>query len=143
MRVLREPTAIAAIDDPALRQLIEQRIGEISESEPYNADDHGHFVIVEPGDRVEVLEAETGCAILSGRFNEARFGDDDFSPSFEWLEEHDGYYEAVYILSDSGFGIDLLIPKQAGIDAELLAMCATYAAPASPAGDKVEPPAPF
>jgi hypothetical protein len=51
-------------------------------------------------------------------------------PSFEWLVEHQSFYEAVFILSDDGFGVDLLIPKVSGIYAELLAMCAKYAVPA-------------
>lgn len=34
------------------------------------------------------------------------------------------------MLSDDGYGIDLLIPKAEGINPELLAMCAEYAVPA-------------
>jgi hypothetical protein len=41
-------------------------------------------------------------------------------------------YKLAGILSDGGFGIDIFIPKTAGIDAELLAMCAMYAVPAEP-----------
>jgi hypothetical protein len=33
----------------------------------------------------------------------------------------------VFIFSEDGFSVDLLIAKVSGIDAELLAMCAKYA----------------
>ena len=37
----------------------------------------------------------------------------------------------VFILNDDGFGIEIFIPKTKGIDADLLAMCAMYAEPAT------------
>jgi hypothetical protein len=39
----------------------------------------------------------------------------------------------VFILSDGGSGIATIIPKYPGIDADLLAMCAEYAVPATAA----------
>lgn len=132
MHVLRDPTLTGSIEDPALRSLIAQRFRELAEDEPYDPDVYGYFVVAEPGDSAATLEKETGCPILGSLFTEARFGDPEFSPCFEFLEEHErpACYEMVFILSDSGFGIDLFIPKQPGIDAQLLAMCKTYATPA-------------
>lgn len=44
------------------------------------------------------------------------------------MEEHPGgLYEMVFVLSDSGFGIVVLVPNQAGVDTDLLRMCAEYA----------------
>lgn len=136
MKILRDISAVAELEDPALRELIEQRIREIGESVPWEADTVGYFIVVEPGDRVDALEAVSGCSILAGVDGSTRFGDPDFSPRFEWLDEHAGYYEAVWIMSDDGFGIDFFIPKQPGIDRDLLALCAAYAA-APPVGDTV------
>ena len=34
-----------------------------------------------------------------------------FIPSFELIEEHENSYELVFILSDSGFGVTLFVPK--------------------------------
>jgi hypothetical protein len=39
-------------------------------------------------------------------------------------------YEMLFIQSDEGHALVILIPKTAGIDPELLAMCAQYATPA-------------
>jgi len=101
----------------------------------------GYFIVAEAGDSVEALEAESGCPILSNLFDDVRFPDDDFSPCFEWLEEHAGCYEAVWILNDGGFAVTLLVGKQAGIAPDLLAMCAAYATPSSPVSNTTGFPA--
>ena len=50
MRILRDEAAIAALADAGLRQLIEQRIRQINACCPWDADELGPFVVVEPGD---------------------------------------------------------------------------------------------
>lgn len=138
MKILRSLADVAQLDDPALRMLIEQRIRQISGCAAWDDGVLGYFIVAEEADSVEALEAESGCPILTGLFGDARFPSEDFSPCFEWLEEHELYYEAVWILNDDGYGIDLLIPKRPGIDPELLAMCASFATPAPPAMDSRE-----
>ena len=49
-------------------------------------------------------------------------------PTFELLEEHPGWYEIVFVISD-GFGWEVFIPKDADVDAQLLEMCAHNATP--------------
>ena len=126
---IRGPDQARRVDDPAVRRLVEQRFAEICDGEAYDRDEHGEMFVVEPGDTVAALEEGSGCSILSNPFDEARFGDSDFVPVCEVLEEHAGCYEMVFILSDDGFGISFFIPKSPGIDAELLAMCAQFAGP--------------
>lgn len=134
MRVLRDPALAATIEDEALRALVAQRFVEIPQGEPYDPDTFGYFVVAEPGDSVEALEKETGCPILGSLFSEARFGEPNFSPCFEFLEEHKrpACYEMVFILSDGGFGIDLFVPKAPGMDLQLIDFCQTYAVPVPP-----------
>jgi len=108
---------------PDIRQLIHQRIAEITQGQPYDPDIYGQFVLVEVGDTVPDIEAVIGYPLVPD-------GDADFAPSFEWLVEWPTCYEAVFIFSDDGYGIDLLIPKIGGVDADLLAMCEQYAVPA-------------
>lgn len=127
MRILREHADIVHIADPLLRDLIEQRILEISDGGSWDSTLYGYFIVVEPGDSVAALEAESGCCLLTGRFTDAHFGESGFVPSFEFIEEHANCYEGVWILSDDGFGVVILIPKAAGIDPELMSMCVTYA----------------
>ena len=130
MLVVTSPLMAEGIADPDVRRLVTRRYGEICNGETYDYDRHGQLIVVEPGDTTKALEQESGCRILRSLFDDARFGDPEFAPSFEVLEEHPGCYEMVFILNDDGFGVDFFIPKQAGIDPELLAMCAFYAVPA-------------
>ncbi|MEI6300392.1 MAG: hypothetical protein WCR74_03035 [Betaproteobacteria bacterium] len=130
MLVLRDPALASRVADAGIRSLVEQRFAEVLAGEAYDYDQHGYFVVVEPGDTVAALEQETNCPILRNIFDEARYGNPAFSPSFEILEEHDGCYEMLFINNDSGFGITLFIPKAEGIEGSLLAMCAEFAVPA-------------
>lgn len=141
MIILRNPSWANSIPDPEIRHLIKQRLAEICAGEAYDYDLHGYMIVVEPGDSVGALEAESSCPILHNFFSDASFGDPGYAPSFEALEEHAGCYEMVFILNDEGFGIDIFIPKTGGIDADLLAMCALYAVPA-PAPAPTPLPAP-
>ena len=130
MLVLRDPSEAIAITDPQLRDLIEQRFEDICDGDDFDPDLHGHFIVVEPGDSVEALEKESGCPILRSYIGNARYGDPEFKPVFECLEEHDACYEMVFVPGDGDFGIVIFIPSLEGIDPDLLAMCAEYAEPA-------------
>ncbi len=46
---------------------------------------------------------------------------------WEFVLEERGWFEAVFILSDDGFGHAVLIPDQTGIDATLLTICRNHA----------------
>ena len=127
MLVLRSAELASRIAEPGIRRLVEQRFAQILDGEPYDVDRHGYMIVVEPGDGVAALEAESGCPILSDIFGDARFGQPEFSPATEALEEHASCYELVFIFSDEGAGVLIFVPKVDGIDSELLAMCAAYA----------------
>ena len=132
MLVLRDPALTSQIRNPQIRALVSLRFSQVLNGEPYDYDRHGYLVVVEPGDTVEQLEQETGCGITRDVFDETRYGEADFAPSFELLEEHDACYEMHFDLNDDGFGVTLFIPKEEGIPGDLLALCASYAVPAAP-----------
>jgi hypothetical protein len=131
MIILRDPALAKYIVDPEIRGLVQRRFAEICAGESYDYDRHGYMIVVEAGDSAATLEKESGCRILRNFFDEVRFGDSDFTPSFEALEEHAGCWEMVFVLNDEGFGIGVFIPKSEGIDPELLALCRAYAVPAT------------
>ena len=135
MRVLRDRQSIAAIVDPALRILIEQRVESLSEFDDCELHELVTFVVVEPGDSLEAIDSQLGFPILTNRFDGIRFGESGFTPSFDILEEHAGYYEIVFVLSDDGFGVEIFIPKHPDVHPQLLALCAAYATPAKEQSD--------
>ena len=118
MLILRDPALARRIEAPEIRRLVEQWFLDVSAEEPYEPDIHGFVIIVEPGDSVRDLEEESGCPI-----------EDASSPCFEVVEELDSCYEMVFVPGDGDFGVVVFIPKQEGIDPDLLAMCAEYAIP--------------
>ena len=133
MLIVISPHTALCIDDPGTRRIVSTRFSQITAGETYDYDRHGELIVVEVGDTVSQLEAEVGCPILND-YDGACFGEPGFSPVFEAIEEHAACYEVVAILSDDGFGVAMFVPKQPGIDAELLAMCAAHATPAPDLG---------
>jgi hypothetical protein len=105
MIVVRGPTETTAIDDHEIKALVDLRFTQIWIGEQYDAEQHGYMVVVEPHDTPQSIEQETGCPILTNPYQETRFGDPDFSPLRETLEEHHGTngticYEMLFILND-------------------------------------------
>ena len=129
MQIIRDPADAANLADPELRHLVEKTVHDLSEDYPYDPDELGYFLIVEPGDTLETIDAQLGFSILSNRYSGIRFGQPGFAQSFELVDEHAGYYEVVFILSDDGFGVEVFIPKTGGINPELLAVCRQFAEP--------------
>jgi hypothetical protein len=119
----------AILPEGHLRTLLTQRFIDICQDETYCADDHGEFFLLQPGDTVAAVEAAAGVWITCSGISAARYGDPGFVPCFEVLEEHLCCFELVFILNDGGCGIVLLIPKVAGMDAELMRFCREFATP--------------
>lgn len=130
MLILRDPATVSEVLDPAVARLLAFRFDQLSVDVPYDPDMNGFFVLVQPGDTVSALEAASGCWITQGVFSDARYGEEGFSPCFEFLEEHPFCFEMVFILNDGGYGVLFAIPKS-GIDDELLRFCREYAVPAA------------
>lgn len=131
MLTLRDPAHVDRITDPGIRALAEQRFREVSTDEPYDPDVLGPFVVVEPGDTLETIETGTGCWLSSSLFDEnVRYGDENYVPSFEFLEEHPACFEAVFIFNDGGYGTVLFISKAEAMDPALLRYCREFAEPA-------------
>ena len=124
---IRGPDQARRISDPDVRRLVEQRFAEICNGERYDPEVHGEMGVVEPGDTLATLERDSGVPIATNPFDDSRFPDPDFVPVCEYLEEHAGCFEMMFLFSDDGAGVNIFVPKL-GADAEILALCARFSA---------------
>ena len=129
MFTIRDPTDADRIGDPVLRSLVRQRLAEVLDGEPYDPGVHGEMIVADPGDTAAALEEASGCPIFANPFDDSRYGNPDFVPVCETIQEHPSCYEVVFIFTDDGAGVTLFVPRQPGIDADLLALCAQFAEP--------------
>lgn len=101
MLIITDPSDV---DDPSLQRILRQRFEQL---------------------------AEYGCPISElARFHVVRpdcdltdLFDGSNDPSWEWVEDHGGWFEAPVIMSDDGFGHVYFIPDRDDIDPRLLTLC--------------------
>lgn len=112
--------------DPQLRALLAARARQL-EDDAEELGDLAHFHAVEPGDGPADAAAALGFAPDVNLVDGSRQGDADFSPSWEWVEDHGGWFELAFVLTDNGFGHVLLVPDRPDTDPRLLALCRDHA----------------
>lgn len=94
--------------DPELRALLTTRRDQLlADAIGYELGELAHFIVAEPGDPIDEIEAAANYPLIA-------------EPAFEWTVDHGGWFEAVTVLSDDGFGIVLLVPDCEGVDPTLL-----------------------
>jgi len=84
------------------------------------------FVIVQPGDSIKALEAELTFSVFQNPGNGTRLGDPNFTPGWEWIEDHGHTFELVFVFTDDGFAHVVLIQTAQGVDPDLLRLCRLY-----------------
>ena len=131
MIVVRDLSTIDQVSKPAIRELVQQRIKDLG-GESFDSNELGYFLVVEAGDTIEAIQKQVGFNILQNRFTGIPFNATVFTPSFEFIEEFPACYDMVFVLDDTGIGIELFVPKEEGIDPDLTAMCRMYAYKAPP-----------
>ncbi len=131
MIVVRDLSTIDQISNPAIKELVQQRIDDLG-GEAFDSNELGYFLVVESSDTLEVLSAQLGFDLLRNRFTGIPFNATGFTPSFEFIEEFPACYDMVFVLDDTGIGVEIFVPKEEGIDPDLIAMCRMYAYTAPP-----------
>lgn len=126
MHIVRDLQSTYHISNTAIRDLVRQRIYDLG-GEAFDADTLGYFVVIEATDTIDAISAILGFNILHNRFTGIRFDATGYIPSFEFIEEFPSCFDMVFVLDDSGFGVELFVPKEEGIDTDLLAMCRMFA----------------
>ena len=116
--------------DSAIANLLTRHLYFGAEFNPEDPADLLTVFVIEPGDVLTTIDdAMNGCLLIN-HYSRRRIGDPGFQPCFETLEEHVTVYEMLFIQSDEGHALVILIPKAPHIDPALLELCAQYATPA-------------
>ena len=124
MIVVRDHSTIDQISNPAIKELVLARINDLG-GVAFDADELGYFLVVESSDTLEAWSAQLGFDLLRNRFTGIRYEQEGFTPSFEFIEEFPSCFDMVFVLSDDGSGVELFVPKEEGINSELIEMCQT------------------
>jgi hypothetical protein len=117
--------ALSSSIDPRLKQLLTDRVRQLDVEDLFTA---ARFVIVQPGETIADLDQALGFSSLQNLGDGTRYCDPDFSPGWEWIEDHGFAFELVFIFTDDGFAHVVLVPNAPGISTDLLNLCRTYAA---------------
>lgn len=102
---------------PELIDLIRRRRAILGDDLPFA--DMAHFVVVEPGDTIDAIEAAIRWPV--------RPDIDTGIPAFEWVLLHeDVAWETVFVLSDDGYAVVLFVQMVEGVDPELIGMLRAF-----------------
>jgi hypothetical protein len=118
---MQKVSCLTDVNNLAVKELLKLRFDQLE-----GVIDDTEFFVVETIDTVDALEVATGCPIVTSWFSSSVFGDEDFIPSFDFIEEHKNCYEMMFNTTDDATVV-ILIPKAISVDARLLALCQQYA----------------
>lgn len=118
--------AVKTSIDTRLKALLAKREVQLGEAEDLSQ--MARFVIIQPGDTIDAVQAELGFSPFENAVDASRFGDPDFMPSWEWILDHGFCFEVVFVFSDAGFGEVLFIDKAAG---PFVALCQAFPDPST------------
>jgi hypothetical protein len=98
--------------DPELHSILARHVERLSAYPDFQLEELAVVAILLPGDRL----ADTGIELVGA-------GGGRFSPSPEYVHRHARWSEAVFVLSDDGFGLILLMEQGEGADPDVIAAC--------------------
>ncbi len=112
--------------EPRLAALISARAAALAT--PYgDLADLTHILVVEAGDTEAQIVEAVDFSPMANPIDGARFGDAGFQPWWDWLQRHDGWFELIVCVGDSGFAFVLFVADAEGVDRRLLDLCRTSA----------------
>lgn len=111
--------------DSRLKQLLAKRVDQLGDD--YPLDELVNFTVVTPGDTAADLEAAIGFSVFQNPADGSRWGEPDWTPGWEWIEDHGFAWELCFIMDDSGFGHVIVLVKSPAADTQLMRPCAEYA----------------
>lgn len=131
--MLRAPDQAIAVEQADVRAIALTRIEALAAEDMLDGDTPSSVIVIQQGDTAEALGRELGFGVMTGRHGGPRFPEEGYCPTFEVIEEHATLFEVVFVFGDYGDGAIVLVPKEEGIDPDLLALCSRHAIPAKEA----------
>ena len=125
MQVIQTLLCFSNIINVHIRQFLEQRFRAITDGDDLDPDIHGYALVIESSDTMESLLADPKGCILRGLSETGPF----VMPP-ESVQEHPEFYDLVFVPGDGDFAVTVVVPREPGIDAQLLTLCAQIATPA-------------
>lgn len=100
---------LSTMTDTTLKRILTDRVEQLAEYDGYDLGELAHFLIVQPGDTLDTIEAALGYSPITSLC--------------EVVIDHGGWLEAVFIVSDDGFGWVLLVPDDPAAPPDLRELC--------------------
>jgi hypothetical protein len=110
--------------DKCLRQLLADRVHDWTATGLLECT---HLLVVQAGDTEESIKNKVVFSPLEDPVDGRRFGSKGFEPFWDWLEKHDGWFEFILTVGNSGFAFVLFIEDADGTEPALRKLCQTYA----------------
>jgi hypothetical protein len=108
--------------DPKLHALLAERINGLGEG----LIDWTEYLVVQPGDTEGDIVRHVGFSPLIEPIDGARFRATTFSPSWDYIADHAGWFELIFTFG-STFAYVLFVQDADGVPADLLDLCRVYA----------------
>jgi len=125
MQVIQSLLCFSNIINVHIRHFLENRFQAITDGEVLDPDIHGYALVIEPSDTMNSLLADPEGSILRGLTETGPF----VMPP-ESVEEHPEFYDLVFVPGDGDYAVTVVVPRDPGIDTQLLSLCAQIATPA-------------
>ncbi len=110
--------------DTELKRLLAERIAALSAGE-HDLTDWTEYIVVEPGDTEADIVRVAGFSPLVEPIEGARYEGAGFHAYWDWLVEHDGWFEMI-VTFGSTFAYVLLIANADEVVPDLLRLCRQY-----------------
>ena len=101
--------------DTNLRSLL---AGRIKDALALELGDLTHIAVIQPHDAEADIIAALGFSPLVSRIDGIHL-----EPDWDWFERHEGWFELVYTVGDSGFAFLVFVQDSEGVLPDLLALC--------------------
>ena len=125
MQVIQSLLCFSNIINVHIRQFLEKRFLAMTDGDEFDPDIHGYALVIEPSDTMASLLADAEGCIIRGLSETGPF----VMPP-ESVQEHPEFYDLVFVTGDGDFAVTVVVPREPGIDAQLLTLCAQIATPA-------------